>query len=148
MNKSFKLITWSCQYRDQTIVQNSFPHPFEFCILGRKFLVMFLWFLVKNSIVHLAREFLHWPWCSIGLCFFRIHGILKTTLGKFQYGYGILFSCIPNKVFRDFHPFWIFLSYIRGCKTTSYMTSGRRRQEPTRTLLDRKCTYYSVKLIK
>ena len=36
-------------------------------------------------------------------------------------------SCIPDKGFRDFHPFWIFPSYTRGCKTTSCMTSGSRR---------------------
>ena len=36
------------------------------------------------------------------------------------------YICITNKVFRNFHPFWIFPSCTRGCKTTSCMTSGRR----------------------
>ena len=51
-------------------------------------------------------------------------------------------------VFRDFHPFWIFPSYTRGCTATSCMTSGLRRLERNRTFLDRKCAYFSVKLIK
>ena len=54
----------------------------------------------------------------------------------------------PDKVFRDFHPFWIFPSYTRGCTTTSCLTSGLRRLERNRTFLDRKCAYFSVKLIK
>ena len=45
-------------------------------------------------------------------------------------------SCIPDNVFRDFHPSWIFPSYTRVCKTTSCMTSGRRRCEPNRTFLE------------
>ena len=35
-----------------------------------------------------------------------------------------MFSGIPDKVFRDFHLFWIFPSCSRGCKTTSCKTSG------------------------
>ena len=30
-------------------------------------------------------------------------------------------------VFRDYHPFWIFSSYTRGCRTTLCMMSGCRR---------------------
>ena len=37
----------------------------------------------------------------------------------------ILLSCIPDKVFRDVHPFWRS-SYTRRCKTTSCMASGCR----------------------
>ena len=38
-----------------------------------------------------------------------------------------IYSCIPDKVFREFHMFWIFPSYTKACKTTSCMTSGCRR---------------------
>ena len=40
---------------------------------------------------------------------------------------GNTISCIPDKVFRDFHPFWIFPSYTRGCKMTSCMMSESHR---------------------
>ena len=50
--------------------------------------------------------------------------ILKTGL---QHIILVNISCIPDKVFHDFHPFWIFPSYTRGCKTTPCMTSRRRR---------------------
>ena len=38
-----------------------------------------------------------------------------------------IFSCIPDKFFREFSPVLVFPSYTGGCKTTSCMTSGRRR---------------------
>ena len=59
-----------------------------------------------------------------------------------------IYSCIPDNVFHDFHPFWIFPSYTRGCKMASCMTSGRCRCELNPTFLDWKCTYYSINLIK
>ena len=34
------------------------------------------------------------------------------------------FSCIPDKVFRKFQPFWIFPFYTRWCKTTSCLMSN------------------------
>ena len=34
-----------------------------------------------------------------------------------------VFSCILDKVFRNFYPFGIFPSYTRGCKTTLCITS-------------------------
>ena len=45
----------------------------------------------------------------------NFHGVCKKRI-----------SCISDKLFRDFHPFWIFPSCTRGCKTTLCMTSGRR----------------------
>ena len=36
-------------------------------------------------------------------------------------------TCIPDKVFPDLNPFWIFPSYTRECKTTLWMISGLHR---------------------
>ena len=73
-------------------------------------------------------SFLKSVFCILSFFFFFISFCLilynvENIISKIYSWHFVRHSCIPDKVFRDFNPFWIFPSYTSGCKTTSCLNT-------------------------